>query len=44
MTDRRGTATLLVERVVAQRPPVLGADTPDDALATTLDRYGRGRP
>ena len=26
---------------VAQRPPVLGADAPTDALAITLDRYGR---
>lgn len=40
-TKTAAPASLLVERVVAPRPPVLGADTPSDALAITLDRYGR---
>jgi N12 class adenine-specific DNA methylase len=33
-------ATLLRERVVAPRAPVLGADSPEDALAVCLDTYG----
>ena len=39
-TGRAEPATLLRERVVAPRAPVLGADTPQDALAVCLDTHG----
>ena len=39
-TGRAEPATLLRERVVAPRAPVLGADTPQDALAICLDTHG----
>ena len=40
-TGQAWPAALLRERVVAPRAPVLGADTPQDALAVCLDSRGR---
>ena len=40
-TGQAQPAALLRERVVAPRAPVLGADTPQDALAVCLDSRGR---
>jgi N12 class adenine-specific DNA methylase len=40
-TGQAQPAALLRERVVAPRAPVLGADTPQDALAICLDSRGR---
>ncbi|SDT36628.1 Adenine-specific DNA methylase, N12 class [Jiangella sp. DSM 45060] len=34
-------ATIMTQRVVAPRVPVLGADTPQEALAVVLDAHGR---
>ena len=34
-------ATILTERVVQPRTPILGADTPADALAVSLEAHGR---
>jgi N12 class adenine-specific DNA methylase len=42
--DATGTATpaaLLTQRVVLPRTPVLGADTPDEALALSVEQHGR---
>jgi len=39
-TDKATPAALLRERVVAPRAPVLGAETPEDALAVCLDTRG----
>ncbi|RIJ78008.1 helicase [Nakamurella silvestris] len=40
-TQTAKPATLLTERVIAPRPPVLGADNAGDALALTLNEVGR---
>jgi N12 class adenine-specific DNA methylase/predicted RNA methylase len=42
-TQSATKATIFRERVVARRPPQLGADTPADALAISLDTYGEAR-
>ncbi len=39
-TQRATPATLLSKRVIAPREPVLGVETPQDALAVCLDTHG----
>ena len=41
MAQTASPAALLRERMILPRTPVLGADTPQDALAVTLDTHGR---
>lgn len=40
-TQTASPATMMTERVIAPRQPVLGADTAEDALAVTMDTAGR---
>lgn len=42
-TQVAGKADIFTERVVAPRPPRLGADTPADALAICIDDHGQVR-